>query len=150
MEDSYSTLAVLEIQIFQIIEAINQMEIPFPDEILNEYASMVASYSKQINASLQSYQELTEREIRLLNKAQIKFAYEFLHIAMEMVESFEKGHPLNPNLFDYMQNLIIKKDDLLVSKYYPEAVREYEYFYNPQIREMLERDLERRISQRYN
>jgi hypothetical protein len=146
----FEKLTFIKAQICGFFNRLDKDQLILSDEIQNQYASLVAAYSRQINVSLKEYPSIEERNTKIQAKAILKYAYDYLHLLLELTKRIEKQSIMDLEI----QSLIIKYSDekvkLIESVYYDQAENEIKIFYDPKIREALERDLSKRINQRYN
>ncbi len=150
--ENIQILAKQERQISHLLKSISDFNTRLEESAIIELSKLVANYSAQLNRSLQdyakvSYHEKPQRNISM--KANINFGYHFLSLLTKIIRFFEHTHAISGEIEINFQRLIEINDQktaLLLSSYEEAAQLELESFYNSQIRDLLQQDLEKRMA----
>ncbi|UYP46068.1 hypothetical protein NEF87_002353 [Candidatus Lokiarchaeum ossiferum] len=153
--ENIQLLANKEDQISRLIKSISNFNDSLEEVEIIELSSLVASYSKQLNRSLKDYAIISyqnEPRRKIATKAKINFAYHILSLLTKIIRLFEQTQAISGEIeinFQTLIEIIDQKEALLISSYEEAALKELESFYNPEIRDKLQSELEKRISKKY-
>ena len=151
MEIFFEQVHANQLEFGDFLGQLVELKNPPSEEILLDLRKNIAFLNRNLNEALTLYAEIsyeTQQEKKVHSKAEIKFAYYFLEIALQILRLVE-----NLKFSDYLDEKITLLEDLLLNKWtlieteFIEIAREeLNAFYNVEIRAKLESDLARRHS----
>jgi hypothetical protein len=156
MKEHSTALTCIELELGIKLHKIEQFGSPVNTELVNALSQDIARYNKQINLFLRSYAEIQAmineklNEVKVQAKAQLQYAYDFISMVLEILRFLDVSDKLDEERFKLITEFMHRKAELIETNYYPTAKQELLTFYNPKLRELMEVDLAKRISQRYN
>ncbi|MHA1679457.1 MAG: hypothetical protein ACTSUE_00460 [Promethearchaeota archaeon] len=139
----------LNSQIFTIAADQNVLE-----SDVNAFAADIARYNSQLNRALKEYPSISYKEDpngKLIAKAAIKYAYDFLDLLLDIMKNLEVVGTMTEKMEGRIQLLdefIWHKEILIQSTYIPAARDELEAFHDPNKRKHLEEKLSRMLKKK--
>lgn len=156
MKEHTNALTCIELEVGVKLHKIEQLGSSVNTELVNALSQDIARYNKQINLFLRAYAEIQAmineeiNEVKIQAKAQLQYAYDFISMVLEILRYLDISESLDLERFRLITEFMHRKSELIQNNYYPTAKQELLAFYNPKLRELMEVDLAKRISQRYN
>lgn len=146
----------LEIRLGSTLQQMAERGYPIDPQQLIDFSQLIAAYNKHINLFLKHYATFQAcidnivQESKIQAKAQLQYAYDFLAAMLDLLRFIELRDRIDEMCYQLVQEFLQRKTELILSNYYPMAKEELENFYNQSLRALMERDLAKRICQRYN
>lgn len=126
------------------------------EEKVNSLAGDVAEYNKYVNLALKDYAKIdyhVDPEKKILAKAVIKYACDFLELLVAIIKSLDASKVMNEEIeekFHLLHGVIMNKDILVNEVHVPAARDELRAFHDQSIRDGLESMLSKQLSERKN
>jgi len=145
MNTEFDGLEKLENQLFLLLNSPDWYTNHSPVALWAKLDAITADYSKEINRFLREYPSLKKAEERFNIKIRIRYALELLNRLLKIVKTYEKTGWYNPERLAGIQDVIKKRQTLIVEYFAPIVEQEEDIFNDIRFREKLEANLERRL-----
>jgi hypothetical protein len=154
MDDPLPELHAIELTFPSLISEFYEEYPNITQEFVTEFTLKSAEYSKQLNISLKIYAKIdysTDPSEKITMNSYIKFAYDLLSLLSSIIRNLElEACPKDKigSQIGILDDLIIRKQNLILTTYHQAASRELIAFHDKNLRSSLEDQLQKHLENR--
>ncbi len=151
MEDPLPELHAIELAFHSLIRKFYEEYPEISKDFILEFIQMTGEYSKELNISLKTYADIDYLKVqsaKIVMKALIKFAYDFLSLLTSIVKNIESDPSPKEEIesqIRILEDLIDRKQNLISTTYHQAASQELIAFHDKNLRSNLEAHMQKRL-----